>query len=295
MPAPFVTELTEISSGYVLAEAPVAASPSGVFFADVRAGGVLRADDDGTTRTVIEHRRGIGGMAAHAEGGFVVSGRNVAHKALDQTTTIIADRNEGAGRFIYNDLTTDRDGRVYVGSFATNAPFDRDDQGRTGALNVIDLDGRLRVLDEDVIAANGMSCSPDGRALYFVETGRRVLWRYEIVAPGRLGRKTAHHDFGGDSPDGMAVAEDGSLWVAMAGAGCVAVLDAAGTRLGEVVMPGPSVTSLCFGGTDRRTVYICTGGHGEGEATGAVYRARAAVPGTAMTPARIPLDSGGRP
>jgi sugar lactone lactonase YvrE len=120
-----------------------------------------------------------------------------------------------------------------------------------------------------------------------------MLWRYDVVGPGSLANKTAMYDFGADGPDGMAVAEDGTLWVAMAGAGCVLVLGADGSPRGQVVMPTAMVTSLCFGGPDRRTLYICTGGHGDGtradDRHGAVYRARSALPGLALAPARVRL------
>jgi len=284
-----VSDLRLLASGFVLAEAPVPAAGGGVYVAEVRLGGVHHVGDDGATEVVIEHRRGIGGMAPHAAGGFVVSGRNVAHKALDQSTTLLADRDEAAGRFIFNDLTADGDGRVYVGSFATNSPFERDAQGRAGALGVIDLDRAFRILDDDIVAPNGMGFSPDGRHLYLVETGRRMLWRYDMEGPGAVRGKRLLVDFGNDGPDGMAVAEDGSLWVAMAGAGVVRVFDPEGGSVGAVELPSATVTSLCFGGDDRRTVYICTGAHGGEEHDGAVYCARSAVPGLPVSPARVPL------
>ena len=281
-----LSRLQPIATGFVLTEAPVAAPDGGVYFADVRLGGVHQATPAGDLTCVIEHRKGIGGMASHVDGGFVVSGRNVARKALDQSTTVLADRDESAGRFIFNDLTTDHDGRVYVGSFATNQPFDRDAAGRTGALNMIDLDGTIHVLDDDYLAPNGLSFAPDGTYLYAVETGRQALWRYVVETPTTLSDKAQWHDFGGDGPDGMAVADDGSLWVACTGAQAIVVLAPNGTLLERIPVPLPA-TSLCFGGDDGCTVFVCTGGHGGEDRAGSVFMARSTVAGASLSPARV--------
>ena len=283
-----ISAFTELASGFVLCEAPVAGD-RGVYFSDVRVGGVYFVTDDGEVTCVIEHRKGIGGMAPHVDGGFVVSGRNVSRKDLDQSTTLLGDRDESAGRFIYNDLTTDRDGRVYVGSFATNSPFEHDAEGRTGALNVIDLDGSMHVLDPDYQASNGMGFSADGRSLYVVETGRSALWRYTLETPTSLVDKVRFWDFAADGPegpDGMAVAADGSVWVACTQGRAVAVLDADGRHVETIPTPA-GATSVCFGGSDLRTLYVTTGGHGDDTHEAGVFMAAAAVAGIPIHPARV--------
>jgi sugar lactone lactonase YvrE len=289
---PPLSDLKRIASGFVLAEAPVVADDDGVCFAEVREGGVYRASDTGEPTLLIEHRRGIGGMAVHADGGFVVSGRNLSHKALDQTTTVLLDRDPATSRFLYNDLTTDIEGRVYVGTFATNQPFDRDEHGKAGALLAVERDLTVRVLDDDFIASNGMGFSPDGRYLYVNETGRHALWRYDIAAGDDALDKTRVYDFGTGHPDGMAVAEDGSIWVAMADAGNIVVIGAGGTLLDTIDVPAEMVASLCFGGPDRRTLYIVTGSHDPKEHVGGCFQARVGVPGVSKGLARLDLSLG---
>jgi len=293
-----VGELERIAHGYVLVEGPVPGDEDGVYFADVRQGGIYHVLPGQPARCVIEHRRGIGGMVSNSDGGFVVSGRNLAVKWFDQGTTIIADRDEEAGRFLYNDLTTDPEGRIYVGTFATNEPFEVDAQGRTGALHMIDLDGSITVVDDDYIAPNGMAFSPDGSLLYVNETGRRTLWRYEVRKPGELTAKTAFHEFGQDSsPDGMATAADGTIWIAMANPSGVMVLSPGGDLLEMIPVPSPMVASLCFGGRDNRTIFVCTGSHGPSgeDGHGGVFYGRASVAGNPVSPARIVTGSAGAP
>ena len=66
--------------GFGLIEGPVWDPDRGLLFSDVFAGGVYALSPDGQLSTCFEHRKGIGGMAAHADGGLVVSGRNISFK-----------------------------------------------------------------------------------------------------------------------------------------------------------------------------------------------------------------------
>src|SRR5919206_5315099 len=104
--------MEQIASGYVLAEAPVATEDGGVLFSDALGGGVYRwSAKTGQVETVIAKRRGVGGMALHAGGGVVVSGRDVSHVTDAGTQVLFADE-DAAG---FNDLAVDPDGRVVVG------------------------------------------------------------------------------------------------------------------------------------------------------------------------------------
>ena len=72
--------MDKLAEGYGLIEGPVWDTGRGLLFSDVPNGGVYCLGAGGQVTTVVEHRRGIGGMALHADGGLIVSGRNVAYK-----------------------------------------------------------------------------------------------------------------------------------------------------------------------------------------------------------------------
>ena len=70
----------------------------------------------------------------------------------------------------------------------------------------------------------------------------------------------------------------------------VKVFEPDGTERQTIPVPLPMVTSLCFGGADRRDLYIVTGSIGSGrEDAGTVYRLRVDVAGLPVAPARIKL------
>lgn len=234
----------------------------GLVFADARNGGVLRLGDGGTVEPVVEHRRGIGGLVPHQDGGFVVTGRNVAHKPSTGETVVLLDRDFSVHRVGFNDLTTDAMGRVYVGALgvvATEANLD-DPNLPPGSLYLIDTDGSSRIVAEDIRLTNGVAPSPDGRRLYLSDSGRRTVFRFDVDATtGDLGNRQAFLENTDGVPDGIAIAEDGSVWVAHAYAGKVARYAPDSRLIESIGLPVEMVTSLCFGGEDLRTLFIVTG------------------------------------
>src|ERR1700704_2263879 len=107
-----------LTYGYGLVEGPRVDDDGNLFFSDVRGGGVFRRTPDGEVTIVVPKRRGVGGIALHADGGLVLSGRNVCH-VRDGETRILYERDDVGG---FNDLFADSQGRVYVGSLRDD-PF----------------------------------------------------------------------------------------------------------------------------------------------------------------------------
>jgi gluconolactonase len=90
--------------------------------------------------------------------------------------------------------------------------------------------------------------------------------------------------------DGLKVASDGSVWVADAEGGRVAVFEPDGRHRKDIAVPLPMVASLCFAGDDLRDLYIVTGSRGgPRENCGTVFRTRVEIPGLALAPARVAL------
>jgi len=286
-------QATLLRGGFGLLEAPVFDPARGLLFTDAARGGVHCLDAAGGLAEVVPHRTGIGGMALHALGGVVVSGRNVAYKAEGAPTAVLLPNAPEAGVVGFNDLTTDPQGRVYVGSLGYR-PTVRGDPPRPGALHLIYLDGSSRIVAPDVAVTNGLGFSPDGRRLYHSDTQARVVYVYDVLPDGGLADRRVFARFDEGMPDGLAVAADGAVWVAAVHAGAVLVFDAAGSPLRRFRFPVPMVTSLCFGGADLRDVYVVSGSEGSGrEDAGAIFRLRSDAPGLPRPLARVAVPAGG--
>ncbi len=157
-----------------------------------------------------------------------------------------------------NDGRTDPRGRFWVGTI--HEPRD----AAHAALYRLD-GGTLVRIAGDITTSNGLAWSPDGRTMYWADTKahRVTAWDYDLErglpsnprlfvqfeppAPGTeyLGR-----------PDGAAVDAEGCYWVAMFEGGRVLRYSPAGELLQTLLLPVRCPTMPCFGGADRRTLYI---------------------------------------
>ena len=282
-----------ICEGFGLIEGPVWSEKLGFLFSDVLFGGVFCLDKERQLKTVFGHRRGIGGMCLHEDGGMVVSGRNIAYKSFTGgETVVILDRDEGQGRVGFNDITVDPSGRIYAGSLGSSPVFEDGLAEKPGNLYLIDSDGSSRIVARDIRLTNGLGFSPDGKFLYHSDSRRNLVYRYQVLSNGVLGSKEHFITTSKGIPDGLAVAQDGSIWVALAdGGGGVAIFESNGQQSDFIEISVPMCTSLCFGGTDRRDVYIVSGSDGTGsERAGGVYLARSEVPGLEVLPAKVALS-----
>lgn len=282
-------DVEKLAEGYGLIEGPTWVAGRGLLFSDVHGGGVYCLDAQGAVSTVFPHRRGIGGMAVHERNGMVVGGRNIAYKPFDGgETVVLLDRDPDHGNVGYNDFTTDAMGRIYAGSLGS--PVFEGTEQIAGDLYLIDLDGSSRIVGRDVQLTNGLGFSPDDRTLYHSDSRRQTVFCYAVGDDGDLGPKEAFARTEGGAPDGLAVAEDGSVWVAVAGGSGVDVFEPDGRLRDHVAIPMPMCTSVCFGGGDLKDLYIVTGSGGAAsDREGSVFRTRTEVAGLPVPEAKVPI------
>ena len=284
--------MEKLAEGYGLIEGPVWDPERGLLFSDVLFGGVYCYGLDGSISTVFEHRRGIGGMALHTAGGLIVSGRNISFKPFDTGETVtVLDRDEENGNVGYNDIVADDAGRLYVGSLGASPVFDDGREPSAGDLYLIDLDGTVRIVAQDIQLTNGLGFSPDGKTLYHSDTRRQTVNCYAVEADGSLGEKRPFITMSEGVPDGLVVSEDGAVWVALAGGGKgVGVFEPDGKMREHIEIPLPMCTSVCFGGDDLKDLYIVSGADGaDSEKAGALFRHRSEVAGLPVAIAKVPV------
>tara|TARA_B100000927_G_C16404763_1_gene444851 strand:- start:20 stop:871 length:852 start_codon:yes stop_codon:yes gene_type:complete len=283
--------MEELATGFGLVEGPTWLKDKGLLFSDVIRGGVYLLNGSNEISTIVEHRRGIGGIAIHEEDGLIVGGKNIAYKSFtgDKTTILLSnDVTEAALGF--NDLTTDSKGRVYVGSVAFKV-FSNDEM-IPGHLHVIDVDGSVRTVSDGVMLTNGLGFSPDGRTLYHADARDAVVRQYEVSPDGNVTDWKPFVQTNNGHPDGLAVAEDGSIWIAMAYGSRVDVFESNGALRESLPVPLPMVTSVCFGGPDLKDLYVVTGSRGgPSDICGTIFRTRVDVPGLPISEAKVSLGS----
>jgi D-xylonolactonase len=262
--------------GYGLAEAPTIDIDGSLVFSDVLGGGVYRIGERDKVTTVVPKRRGVGGIAIHEDGGIVCSGRDLVHVREGHEPRTVLHVDGVAG---WNDLCTDATGRIYAGALRFPV-FDPQAQVVPGELWRVALDGDPTVVFGDVVHANGVACTADGRTIYLSDTRQQRIIVFDVE---RVTRRDIDVSALGH-PDGMALDEHGAIWVALVSGG-IARLTPDGDTDRRLEPPSAFTTSLCFAGRD---LYVTTGGHSErAELRGCVLRTTVGVAGAPVPPAAV--------
>ena len=213
---------------------------------DILAGRVARARiaDDGSLAYVREYQLPwTVGMIAPVEdrdGGWLLgAGRGFVYLAPDGTHRTIAELSPAGTRM--NDGACDPQGRFWGGTLAN----DHHEGG--GALYRLDRTGRTEMVLGDLTISNGIGWSTDGRTMYLVDSGPRVIHAFAFdpdrgaISDGRI-LVTVPEDVG--APDGMTVDAAGDLWVAIYGGGRVNRYAPDGSLREVVPHPGPGMHML---------------------------------------------------
>ncbi len=161
------------------------------------------------------------------------------------------------------DRPTNRlnDGKVSPSGrwFVFGSMDERPDKGATGALHCMGADGRVRQLHDGLVIANGIAWSPDAATLYFSDSfsGRLHAASWDEAA-GTMGpvRLLACLDEVAGRPDGAAMDVHGHYWSAGVSAGCLNVLDVAGTLLRKVPVPCRAPTMPAFAGERSTAMFV---------------------------------------
>ena len=98
--------MERVATGFGLIEGPVWEPAKGLYFSDVPNGGVHLLDRSGKVTQVVPKRRGIGGMALHADGGLIVGGRDIALVSLKDGAIVWRGSFLEKGDGPYNDPNT---------------------------------------------------------------------------------------------------------------------------------------------------------------------------------------------
>ena len=248
-------------------------------YSDVIAGGVWGCSPAGEVREILPRRRGVGGILAHSDGGWVISGRSLIHiPPQGGQREILA----GEGVSGFNDLGATPEGSLLAGAlrfrpFAGEAPT-------PGQLLEVDEGGNAVVLNEEVLWPNGIGLSPDGGRIYVSDYAEGAV----LAIPRHGGEAVVLARSPRGSADGLAVDSEGGVWVALGEGGGVARLQPDGELDELIEVPASFVSSLSFGGEDMCDVLITTADNElEPQLGGTLFRARSEIPGRPLTPVRV--------
>ena len=254
--------------GLRFAEGPAADARGNITFCDLATSEIFRLErgPGAWTRTKIAGgTKGLSGLAWSADGALVGcqmrAGSVVTLVPGEGGAVTLAPRAlmGDAARPGLNDLTFDRDGRLWVTNMG-----DRTHPEWAGVW-CIPASGDPVHSPVGATRPNGIRWSPEGGGsgmLWVADYARPRAFRVPAV-PGKLGSggevslAFAAAPNGSGGADGLAIDAQGNAWIALPGHDRIAVVAADGSPRGFLDVPdGPS--NCCFGGEDGTTLFITT-------------------------------------
>jgi D-xylonolactonase len=136
---------------------------------------------------------------------------------------------------------------------------------------------------------NGNAVAPDGSMLYQTDSAGRRLLVFDLDGsePPKVSRTISTASLPG-SPDGIAIDENGMIWIAFYGSGSVGCISPSGEVIVRLEIPTSSPTSLCFGPRSSRALFVVTDDENDNLKLGAcVYRVDVDVDGAPVHHARV--------
>ncbi len=134
---------------------------------------------------------------------------------------------------------------------------------RGGSVFYASPDGSMiREVAHPFASANGVGLSPDETILYVSETTTGRLWAFDLTAPGKVGGRRCLGVVPGRMPlnlgmcDSLTVDSAGNILVGTLGNGGITIFSPDGTTIRHVATGDDCTTNCCFGGPDRRTLYV---------------------------------------
>jgi gluconolactonase len=254
--------------GLKFAEGPAADARGNITFCDLATSEVFRLEREGATwkkTRIASGTKGVSGLAWSADGALVGcqmrAGTVVTLVPGDGGAVTLAPHAlvGDAARAGLNDLTFDRDGRLWVTNMG-----DRKHPEWAGVW-CIPASGEPIHSKVGATRPNGIRWSAEGggsSALWIADYARP---RAFIVPaePGNLEGGTelslafAAAPNGSGGADGLAIDAQGNAWIALPGHDRIAVVAKDGTPRGFLDVPdGPS--NCAFGGADGKTLFITT-------------------------------------
>jgi sugar lactone lactonase YvrE len=213
-----------------------------------------RIDLNGTVRSVSLSAR-VSAIGLCVSGLRYVAATEFGFGFVDPMTGSVAPivNVEDEGRARMNDGAVDFAGRFFAGSVSANS------EQANGSLYCLRPDGSTERVFGDVRLSNGIGWSADGRSMYFVDSLRGSLDRfdYEMASGTPHGRRSVVSFPTDDGlPDGLCMDAEDRIWVALWGGGAVRCYASSGELLRIVQVPCKNITACAFGGEDNDILYI---------------------------------------
>lgn len=258
-------KVKKLGEGFSFTEGPAVDADGNVYFTDQPNNKIIKwSADNGEIEVFMSEAGRSNGMY------FDKNGNLLACADMDNQLwsidangkhTVLVNDYKGKRLNGPNDLWIAPDGGIFFTDPLYKRPYwDRDPEMQQDGEHVYYLSPNRKKLirvDENLEKPNGIIGTPDGKQLYVADIGAGKTYRYDIGKNGKLNNKTLFAEMGSD---GMTIDERGNIYLTGNG---VTVFDKEGEQIAHIPIEENWTANVCFGGSDRKTLFIT--------AMGAVY------------------------
>ncbi len=208
---------------------------------------------------------GSNGLTIDSEGRLTIDqhgNRRVIRMEKNGAVTVLAEKFKGKRLNSPNDLVYKSDGSLYFTDPPFGLPkFYEDPKKELEYSGVFRLrNGKLQLLNKDLLGPNGIAFSPDEKYLYVGnwDPKKKVVMRYEVSPDGMLKDGKVFYDLtnspGEDAIDGVKVDQMGNVYVS--GPGGLWIFSSEGKHLGTI-KTSMHPHNFAWGEEDGKTLYLC--------------------------------------
>ena len=266
-------QLEKLVDGFLFTEGPSADAKGNVYFTDQPNNRIMIWSVTGELSTFMQPCGRSNGLSFDSEGNLWACADEKNELwciTMDKKVKIIPSKFQDKLLNGPNDLWITRNGGIYL----TDPYYQRPWWSHTSmpqdcqAVYYINPDHKtmIRVVN-DLVQPNGIVGIPDGKTLFVADIGGNKTWSYTINKDGSLSNKILFCEMGSD---GMTIDVKGNIYLTGKG---VTIFNKCGKQIGHIDVPEDWTANVCFGCTDRKSLFIT--------ASKGLYRIRMKVKGTA--------------
>jgi len=251
-------KLEKLAGGFGFTEGPAADAEGNVYFTDQPNDRIIKWSTDGRQSTFMQPCGRSNGLCFDRDGKLLACADennqlwsiDVATKKVD---VLVKDYN---GKLLNgpNDVWAAPDGSVYfTDPLYPRDYWKRDPAAQQDGRNVYRLSPDRKTLTrviDDLKQPNGIVGTPDGKTLYVADINASKTYAWDLGEEGKPTNKRLFCEMGSD---GLTIDSEGNVYLTGKG---VTVFDKSGKQMDHVEVPESWTANVCFGGKDRRTLFI---------------------------------------
>lgn len=226
-----------------------------VFWVDIKNPAIFALDTNNNQHFFLKLDERVGFVVLTENTDILIAGFQTGLKLINWRTgniSHIADPEPHLELNRINDGVVGPDGCIYFGS------MDNGEIDPTGSFWRWDGQNFISWGQKNIAITNGPAFSPNGKTIYTVDTLGQKIYIHQFAENGLPdeGQLLITFEPAWGNPDGLAIDNEGCLWICHWGMPRISRFSPDGTLLSVLPVPTPQVTKCAFAGPTMSQLYI---------------------------------------